>query len=305
MMTTLNPGDLIAVTCQVCGADGDEALLHVKDGFRIVRCRHCGFVYLNPRVREEVMERLYQDEYFESGGLEVGYRDYAQHGDYYRRTFRMRLRRAKRYTDGGRLLDVGCGPGFGLDAARDLGFEAWGIDVSRYATSIARQTHGDRVVRGVLTRGSFPPAHFDVATMFDVFEHIYEPRPFLDTVAEILKPDGLLVITTPNHDSLLSRLSGPRWVSFKVPEHVAYYTPRTIAAVLGERFRILETTSAGQHCSLEFLIERVQQFNRPVGAALMGIVRTAHLQRLPVYANNGSMTLVTQKGTAAVTAARQ
>lgn len=209
------------------------------------------------------------------------------------RTFDRRLRAIGRYRAEGRTLDVGCGPGFFLDAASTRGWEAWGIDPSAYAVEMARRTHGERVCQGVVETAPFPAGHFELVTAFDAFEHVYDPVAFLSAAHRLLAPGGLLAITTPDITSLLSRVSGRRWVSFKIPEHVFYWSPETIRRVLAGRFEVLEITGAGQYATGGFLLRRLLRLGAVTPALLRGPV--ALLNRLSLYANNGSLTVIARR----------
>jgi SAM-dependent methyltransferase len=152
-----------------------------------------------------------------------------------------------------------------------------------------------RVHCGALTDGLFPARFFDVVTMFDLFEHVYQPRAFLQTLHAITKDGGVVVITTPNQRSLLARLSGRRWVSYKIPEHVYYYTPATLTRMVAPPFKVELMRAEGQYCTLEFLSERIRQLNAPVGRGLLRVARTFGAKDLSVYVNSGSMTAVLRK----------
>jgi hypothetical protein len=131
--------------------------------------------------------------------------------------------------------------------------------------------------------------------MSDLFEHVYRPREFARTLHSVTKDDGVVVITTPNQSSLLARVSGRNWVSYKIPEHVFYYTPQTLGRTVAPWFEIARVRSEGQYCTLEFLAERAKTLSRPLGAASLRAVRALGAGRLPVYVNSGSMTAVLTK----------
>ncbi len=130
-------------------------------------------------------------------------------------------------------------------------------------------------------------------TAFDAFEHVYEPRRFLDAAHALLRPGGVLTITTPDVTSLLARVSGRGWVSFKIPEHVYYWSPATMRRVLAPRFDVLEIRGAGQYATVGFLLRRALRVG-PHSAAWLrrGADRLAGLS---VYANNGSLTAIARR----------
>ena len=276
-----------------CAAGGDT-VLHEFGRFRVCRCAGCGLVRLNPRLAEARLPEFYEREYF-AGDHATGYDSYEQDAPLYEKTFARRLRLVSRFKQAGRLLDIGCGLGYCLNVAARAGFEPYGLDVSAYAVAQALARFPDRVRQGLLAPGLFPDKFFDVVTMFDLFEHVYHPRTFLATLHAVTRDDGVVVITTPNHESLLARLSGRNWVSYKIPEHVYYYTPATLRRMVAPLFAVELIRSEGQYCSLEFLAERVKTLSRPVGRMMLRAVRGLGAQDRAVYVNSGSMTAVLRK----------
>jgi len=153
------------------------------------------------------------------------------HGDAYdnytfenvRRKFLGKISFVKKFHKGeGRLLDVGCALGFSVKIAQDEGFDAFGVDLSKYAVSEARKLVGDRVLcADVETEIPFASRYFDVVTAWDVLEHLKRPDLFLRSVNRVLKEKGLLFISTVNYSSLLSRIMREHWV-FIGSDHLSY-----------------------------------------------------------------------------------
>jgi SAM-dependent methyltransferase len=140
-----------------------------------------------------------------------------------------------------------------------------------------------------------PQPRFDAAVLLDVLEHVPDPLPFLRALHARLRPGGRLLIMTPNLASWLARVSGARWVSLKVPEHVLYYTPQSLRRVLANAgFAVRTLRPAGQYVTLAFLLERTGRlapaFARPLGA----LVRMLGRERAVVYVSNGSIDVVAQ-----------
>jgi 2-polyprenyl-3-methyl-5-hydroxy-6-metoxy-1,4-benzoquinol methylase len=269
--------------------------VHAFPPYGVVACAGCSLVYLSPRLVERRMMELYEDaSYWESDVAGRGYDEYLQVRGHWRRTFRRRLGEIARHgSRGGAVLDVGCGPGFFVEEALEAGWDAHGIDPSEHAVSLARRTLGDRVSRGVVDANRHEPGGFHLVTAFDAFEHVYDPRRFLDAAHALLRPAGLLAITTPNVESLLARVSGRRWVSFKVPEHVFYWSPATIRRALAPRFEVLEVRRAGQYATVGFLARRVLR----IGPGSPSWLRRAAdgLRGLSLYADNGSLTVIARR----------
>lgn len=95
-----------------------------------------------------------------------------------------------------RLLDVGCGGGAFLDVARAEGLETAGIELSPEAAAVARRA-GHRVTTGSAEEGGLVAGTFDAATMWDLLEHLDDPRAALVAARDALAPGGRLWIVTP------------------------------------------------------------------------------------------------------------
>ena len=293
-MTEVAEANLERPDCPLCGPGTPQRQRYSFAPFATVECAGCGLQFLSPRLTERRILQLYQDAaYYDSAVAGRGYDEYLAVRENWLRTFDARLRAVARHKPAGRALDVGCGPGFFLEAAARRGYEAWGLDPSAYAVDLARRRHADRVLEGVLETAPFPPGHFDLVTAFDAFEHVYRPVRFLEAAHALLAPGGVLVITTPDPTSLLARACGRHWVSFKIPEHVYYWAPRTIRRALEPHFEVLEITGAGQYATGAFLLRRLLGLGPQAPLLLRPLLGA--LGRLSVYANNGSLTVIARR----------
>lgn len=123
------------------------------------------------------------------------------------------------YRQTGRLLDVGFGAGTLLEAACRAGWKACGVDVSPRAVKHVRALGFD-VVCGTLAEASYPNDSFDVVTASELLEHVADVQELLFEVARVLRPGGLLWLTTPNGRGLSGRLLGLGWTVVAPPEHL-------------------------------------------------------------------------------------
>lgn len=279
--------------CIFCNQEVSPKRLYKFNNIGIYKCTACDFTFINPRLKEAAVKEIYlQPEYYESDSSSQGYNNYLNNKSSYQKTFAKRLKNILKHKNGGKILDIGCGPGFFLEIAEAHGFKGWGIDLSPYAIAYARKTFSERIIQGYLTRDMFPENHFDVIVAFDVFEHLYNPDKFLSITSKILKNDGIIMITTPNIKSLLSIFSRGKWVSFKLPEHIYYYSPQTLRRVVKNYYSVKKISSAGQFCSLEFIAEHMGNLNRPVGKLMKKIIYFLNIHKWNIYINSGSMTAI-------------
>jgi SAM-dependent methyltransferase len=130
----------------------------------------------------------------------------------------------------GRLLDVGCGKGRFLAAARDAGWRVLGIEFAPESAAAARKAHAVDVISGDFLTAPLEGG-FDVITMWHVLEHLPDPAAALVKAAGLLRPGGRLVVSVPNNESLQARLGGEDWFHLDLPRHMFHFGPRSLAAM--------------------------------------------------------------------------
>lgn len=151
-------------------------------------------------------------------------------------------RYAKRYCEGKRVLDYGCGSGYGVRLLSEVATEVVGTDVSDEAVDYARNQY---TARNVCFKNisAIDEALFDVVTSFQVIEHVDNVHQYLKGIKQHLLPQGTVLISTPNRVNRLFRWQKP-WNPF----HVKEYTAEELKLVLEKHFEkvdILHITSKG------------------------------------------------------------
>jgi SAM-dependent methyltransferase len=215
-----------AVCCPVCG--GAASLYRRLAGGDYHRCGACGGLFLHPFPTPDRM-RAYADAEYGDGGL---YGEYAKARDLKVATFRRRLRTIRRFVSGGRLLDLGCSCGFMLEVALESGFDAHGVEFSAAAIAAAAPSVRDRIRQGDVDQ--VPPGTQDVVTAFDILEHSQEPGAALRRWGTLLRPGGVLAITTPYTEAFLRRVMGGRWPHLQPHQHTFLFSKRQMPALFAE-----------------------------------------------------------------------
>lgn len=238
MMTCLE-----TVSCEVCGSNDFAPSGTKKDKFQIEQkpfqigsCRQCGFVYINPRPSISEIGKFYPEHYQwkeekeeENPGfaarLEKAYR-YHQ--------LRSEIKRMQKYIwkYPAKVLDIGCGTGDRLALLKKDGCEVYGVEFSDQA--LYAQKHFGLEVFRTLEEGVFPDNSFDIVTMYNVLEHVHQPREVLKEIRRILKAGGVLVLEVPNNDCWQSKWFGSRWAAVDVPRDLYYYNTATLTRLLGD-----------------------------------------------------------------------
>jgi len=212
--------DVEPVTCCMCHEPGEP--LYAVPPFAVVRCPRCRLAFVSPRLRPTALQEVYDD---------VGYFDGGVYGE--PRSLAMRLQRTwtrgrlallPRRAAGARLLEVGCGYGHFLAAARDRGYTVAGVELSRSAAAHAGGRLGLDVRQGQLADAQLTGG-FHVIAAWDTLEHVPDPVAFLRTARGLLAPDGVLAFSTPYFSSLPARLLRERWWTLKPAEHIWHFSP--------------------------------------------------------------------------------
>ena len=284
------------ISCNLCGSDDHVELYpdelsdrparvdydfsrETRLTYRIVRCRGCGLVFVNPMPD---LSTAYEDTVDQV---------YLATLDQRRRTAEWAVRRLRRHVGGGRLLDIGCATGTFLDAAAPW-FATEGIELSRWAREIAAERHAVHAeplsCLGLADR-------FDAVTLWGVIEHFTDPADELRAIHRALKPGGGLAIYAGDVEAWLPRLLGKRWWYY-MGMHLHYFSRRTLTRMLERMgFQVAKTETFAVYFRLNSLGTSFRRYRlaAPVSWALdeVPVLRDAMI-RLKL---NGEMLVIARK----------
>jgi 2-polyprenyl-3-methyl-5-hydroxy-6-metoxy-1,4-benzoquinol methylase len=274
------PHNVNSQPCPLCGHTQHQVLYDLSRVDRphgipglIVCCEACGFWFKIPTISMHP-HAAYQSEYAEDQATAQ-----CMLSEHARQFFRKVLRGLGVKT--GRLLDMGTGLGGCVEEALSLGYQAQGVDLCEPLVRKARLRGLDvecKAAEHIQTSGVF-----DVITVLDLIEHVPEPLALLDAARRALKPNGELVVYTPNHRAAVVLLA--RWLyvfGFRFPvseifagNHLGFFDDRTLLAALRKaRFEICrleifpyDPSRPGQYCSPISLaaVAAIEQVGRPFG----------------------------------------
>jgi SAM-dependent methyltransferase len=217
--------------CLVCRGI-DHRTVFIESGIDILRCRSCGHVF-SSYPSDPNYDGFWGDEV-------------AEEEKFYWRSARRRMFQhfIARFVAGrqGRLLDVGCGLGYFLEAVRsDPGWEPYGCEISPVAARHARDTLGlSNVICGRLEDADVAPASFDIITLWDVLDHYAQPDALLARCEQLLTDDGICFIRVPNVAvqllrARIKRLLGgvrPGVACLQPRDHAHHYSATSIGRLL-------------------------------------------------------------------------
>jgi ubiquinone/menaquinone biosynthesis C-methylase UbiE len=190
--------------------------------------------------------------------------------------------------NGHRLLDVGAHVGVFVEVARERGWDAWGVEPSRWAVEVGR-ARGLQVVQGTLRDAELDSASFDAVTMWDVVEHLLDPMTDLQEVTRLLKPGGVFCVHTINIDSAFARLMGKRW-PWLVEMHNYFFSPKTLGAMVEKAgLQVVSWRVQGRFLHLGYLLSRLSGWNESLGRFAEGIARALHVDQWLMPVNFGDL----------------
>jgi SAM-dependent methyltransferase len=239
------------VQCPACGRQQWRPRFR-RQNWDFVRCR-CGVTRLEPIPTVEELDAHYSAR--------------AVSGNYEATRSPERDGTLKQIVDligpgPGRLFDVGTFDGRLLDFAEDAGWEAWGMDLQGDAIERAKERHPGRVVVGTVETAPSPGA-FDVVSAIGVIEHLRAPDQLLTFAATALAPGGggRLILQTPDASSAPARLLGRWWWPVAAPEHIFYFTRRSLRRLCARHgFEVQSIERHWKHLRGGYVYDQLKNF---------------------------------------------
>jgi len=250
--------------CELCGARDSRQVLTARDGNRVVACMDCGLWFTSPRVPEPLWQEWLAAQDSERNrrvtenrlrhGVALD-RNVAYSFSFWwrlrQRRYRALVRKLIALHGGrpGRFFDVGCGVGFLLQCAKDLGLEAAGNDLNGYAVARMRDALGLNVHQCLLTELQNLPefaGRWDIVVMRDYIEHTYHPLADLRAAYALMPSGGLIYVHTFVVDSQLGQRCGADWDQH-MWNHVFHFSSTSLQTVIAKAGFRVELTELEHH----------------------------------------------------------
>jgi SAM-dependent methyltransferase len=271
-----------STVCNNCGEVAAHSVLvggdiqHGLPGeFTLVQCEGCGLLYLNPRLSGAALSAYYPEDYY--AHLAVRKRNWLQQLDY-EYGIEKRFREIRRYVpQPGCMLDVGCGTGDFLVGMRERGWKVRGIELSAQAVRHAREGWGLDVQATSLEEAELAPNSLDLVTLWNVLEHLPDPKGALRRIERALRPGGVVVFAVPNFQSYDRQLFGRYWIGYDLPRHLYLFPEPVLRSMLSEvgliplDRRCIYGTYSAFVGSLRFVLN-VRVANRKIRGAILGVL---------------------------------
>jgi len=243
-------------TCIACGGSAIESAF-TKGPFQIRRCRTCG---LGRTADVETFDAnaYYSEAYFQ-GGHADSYGDYQGSEPILRAEFRQTVDYLLAQVPArNRLLEFGCAYGFLLQEARPHFAYVEGIELSADAVRVC-QAKGLNVTAGVVDATTLHGPYQAVVGL-DVIEHVPEPQETVRLLGAHMEPGAVLLMTTGDWASAMARLTGRHWRLMTPPQHLSFFTPRSMRSMLEQAgFRVASLTHPSKHVPLALIAYQLQR----------------------------------------------
>jgi 2-polyprenyl-3-methyl-5-hydroxy-6-metoxy-1,4-benzoquinol methylase len=151
----------------------------------------------------------------------------------------------ERFRKNNNIIDVGCGDGYFLDEAKKRGWNVYGTEYMNSKVEFCRQK-GINMAQGILDSRNYAPDFFDVVVSIEVIEHINNALDEVKNFNSILRPGGIVYLTTPHYNSLSRHLFHGKWNVINYPSHLSYYTKKTLRRLFeNEGFSLIRFATTG------------------------------------------------------------
>jgi 2-polyprenyl-3-methyl-5-hydroxy-6-metoxy-1,4-benzoquinol methylase/transcription elongation factor Elf1 len=269
--TNINNSEQIkSIECPVCHSQ-KISFFTEKNTYKLYSCNSCKLLFLYPLPT--TLDTVYDASYFSGAEGGFGYTDYDADKEPMIPVFGKYLdiietyipRISKNSTNDPdkerKLLDVGAATGFFMAMAEKRGWKTIGVEFSDFAVQQGKKKGLD-LYTGDIHLQALQPESFDVITLFDVVEHMLYPEKDLARAYELLKPGGIIVVNTPNAQSLFAKTMGKRWHLIVPPEHVHYFSPENLS-VLVERvgFSVKEIKTIGKKFTPQYILKTLYKWS--------------------------------------------
>lgn len=254
--------------------------------YRMVRCRKCGLIFSNPILEENIIHQLYKESHLTYGQEIANLKK--TYGNYLENIINFMPRRNN-------LLEIGCGNGFFLEEALNIGFKnVWGVEPSVDAVSKA-----SRKIRPFIKINNFQPElfknkYFDIICFFQTLDHIINPNIFLKDCFKILKKQGIIFCIVHNSGSVLAKILGEKTPILDI-EHPYLYNKITLKKIFEKNnFEVVKVMDIANEYSLGYWT-KILPFGIFFKNGVEKMIALFHLEKIKLKIKAGNIGVVARK----------
>ncbi len=257
--------ELLCPVCQAPASSTGIALYDDRYGFpgtfNLLQCTTCKHTFIDAAFSSDDLKKLYT-EYYPRSSYNLA--THCPHG---------KISWIKSWITGAqslafrwvapdvRVLDIGCGFGEALGYHRSRGCDAYGVEADENVAKAAEK-FGYNIRVGLFDSSLYEKAWFDYVTMDQVIEHVSNPVEMLADVGKVLKPGGLLVMSTPNPEGWGARIFGSYWAHWHIPYHQHFFSHASMLITADRAgFELVSGKTVTHSCWLRY--QWAHLFSRP------------------------------------------
>ncbi len=234
--------------CDLCSGNKENFTeLFEKFGYHIVKCRNCGLVFVYDIPDREELKNFYGESYYEG----KHYSSYSSNEGRKKRSYLLDIMYFEKFSGGnkGNILEIGSATGIFLSCANFMGYNATGVEISDYASDIAKKNDLNVInmdLEDLIKNNIFEKGYFDAVFLWDCFEHLNLPSAWLKYINYCTKPGGFVVLNTLNVSSPTVKYLKGKWSHFYPPGHLFYFGLSTLEEYFRKSgFTIIKHKTAG------------------------------------------------------------
>ena len=216
---------------------------------QIVKCKNCKFIYLNPRIKQKIIDKGYA---FSKD------RKFVSQNKNRIKTFKNTLDLLSNQIDFSdkKILDIGSGGGAFLKACKDRNIIAEGIEPNKWLVNYSKKKYDINISTKNLNKIN---KTYHIVSLFDVLEHIPNIRLVINKIYKIVKKNGFLIINVPDHNSLARKILKKNW-PFYLTVHLHYFDKKSLSKLLENKFDLIYSKPYWQVLELSYALERGSKY---------------------------------------------
>ena len=203
----------------------EKTSLFTRKGYLIKECKTCGHRFTEIKDIDNHLAEAYSDDYFFEG--KEGYPNYLEEKDMLLKSGEKYVKVISKYTNPGKVLDVGCAAGFILKAFDNAGWECCGIEPNDSMASYGRKELKLDIRTGGMETFN-PDQKFDLINLIQVIGSLYDLDKAMENVSQLCKQGGLVMVESWDRESLAARFFGKSWHEYCPPSVVHWYSDKTL-----------------------------------------------------------------------------
>ncbi|MDO8621168.1 MAG: class I SAM-dependent methyltransferase [Candidatus Levybacteria bacterium] len=254
--------------------------------YKILKCQKCGLIFSSPVLEPSKITEFYRESVC----------SYDEQIPYLIKAYMREFQRIEPFLpQNPKILEIGCGNGFFLEALKKRGIkDLFGVEPSPKMVSEAPSYLKKRITSDVFKQKQFPNNNFDAVLCFHTLDHVVNLNKFIKSVREILKPGGFIFFVVHNTDSIFAKLFGEKWPIFDI-EHIVLFNKKTLRTLFSKhQFINIQTLDVRNFYPLSYYVN-MSPISLKIKNILLNILNKFKLQNISFPLVGSNIGIIAQK----------